>query len=128
MLHQPDLLIVLTTGKADRGTRATLAFTWGCASLAMGQSVSMYLTMDGTVWAMRDATRGVAVDGFEPLAGYVEQFLGMGGRLLACAPCTEFYCSHDRERIPEVLIEGATLTGLASIVASQGPATRVVTF
>ena len=128
MPHHPDLLIVLTTGKQDRGTRATLAFTWGCAALAMGQSVSMYLTMDGTVWAMRDATRGVTVDGFEPLANYVEQFLAMGGRLLACAPCTEFYCSQDRPRVQEVLVEGATLTGLASIVALQGPGTRVVTF
>jgi len=128
MTPQPDLLIVLTTGKQDRGTRATLAFTWGCAALAMGQSVAVFLTMDGAIWGLRDGTRGVAVDGFEPLATYVEQFLGLGGRMLACAPCTEFYCSHDRARVHEVLREGVTLTGLASIVAAQGPHTRVVTF
>ena len=42
----PDTLITLTTGKQDRGTRATLAFSWGCAALAMGKKVSIYLTME----------------------------------------------------------------------------------
>jgi predicted peroxiredoxin len=45
----PDAMIVLTTGKQDRGTRATLAFCWGCTALALGQRVSMFLTMEGTV-------------------------------------------------------------------------------
>ena len=57
MRNEPDELIILTTGKQDRGTRATLAFSWGRAALAMGQEVTMYLTMDGTVWAMRGSVR-----------------------------------------------------------------------
>ncbi|MBM4372318.1 MAG: hypothetical protein FJ098_11730, partial [Deltaproteobacteria bacterium] len=57
-------LIVLTTGKQDRGTRATLAFSWGCAALAMGQQAAIYLTMDGTIWAASAATKGVSVAGF----------------------------------------------------------------
>jgi predicted peroxiredoxin len=122
-----DTLIILTTGKQDRGTRATLAFAWGCAALAMGQSVTMYLTMDGTVWATIGAMKGVQVGGFEPLEDYLEQFLALDGQLLACAPCTEYYCAMDRDTIPGVLIEETQLSGLATIVSLMGDHTRTVT-
>ena len=57
MNNKPDLLITITTGKQDRGSKATLAFSWGCAALAMGQSVCIYLSMDGTVWAAKGAMK-----------------------------------------------------------------------
>lgn len=119
-------MIVLTTGKQDRGTRATLAFSWGCAALAMGQRVAIYLTMDGTIWSGKGSCRGVAVNGFEPLEGYVEQFLDLGGEMLVCAPCYEYYCSVDAS--PGLLREECHLTGLATVVSLTGPGTRVITF
>ncbi len=128
MSTYPDVLITLTTGKQDRGTRATLAFSWGCAALAMGQAVSIFLTMDGTIWAGKNAARGVSVAGFENLSNYIEQFLALGGELLVCAPCTEYYCSFDEEN-PEIkLLKEAQLTGLATIVSKMGPNTKIITF
>jgi len=121
-------MIVLTTAKHDRGTRATLAFSWGCAALAMGQTVAIYLTMDGTVWATQGATRGVAVSGFEPLESYVDQFLALGGELLVCAPCCEYYCSLDDLQPGEKLREGISLVGLATVVSRIGANTKVITF
>ena len=73
MTMKPDLLITLTTGKQDRGTRATLAFSWGCAALAMGQSVSIFMTMDGSIWATKNATKGVSVGGFDNLDEYLDR-------------------------------------------------------
>ncbi len=120
-------MIVLTTGKQDRGTRATLAFSWGCAALAMGQRVALYLTMDGTVWAVQGSDRGVAVSGFEPLGEYVEQFLALGGEILVCAPCSEYYCSLDGIQPGAVLRQGTSLVGLATIVHRIGSETKVIT-
>ena len=129
MINNPvDTLITLTTGKQDRGTRATLAFAWGCAALAMGQSVTMFLTMEGTIWAIRGAMRDVQVGGFEPLEVYLDQFMVLGGELRVCAPCSEYYCAFDRDTIPGTLIEEAELSGLATIVSLMGDHTKSVTF
>ena len=123
-----DSLITLTTGKHDRGTRATLAFAWGCTALAMGQAVTMYLTMEGTVWATKGAAKGVTVGGFEPLEEYIEQFHDLGGELLVCAPCSEYYCAFDRSAIADTLLEGAQVSGLATVVSKIGTSTSTITF
>ena len=77
MGNQKDVVVVLTTGKQDRGMRATLAFGWACTALAMNRSVTVYLTMDGTIWAMNGTAKSVKVEGFEPLAEYIDQFLAL---------------------------------------------------
>ena len=128
MSNEPDELIILTTGKQDRGTRATLGFSWGCTVLAVGQGVTMFLTMDGTVWAMRGATKEVEVGGFEPLEDYLEQFLALGGELLVCAPCSEYYCAADRDLISTRVIQGAQLAGLATVVSRINGKTKTLTF
>ena len=128
MNSKTDIMITLTTGKQDRGTRATLALSWGCAALAMGQNVSLFLTMDGTVWASKGSAKEVAVAGFEPLEEYFEQFTELGGELLVCAPCTEYYCSVDTNNIGGVLRTEAELTGLATIVSKIGDTTKTITF
>jgi predicted peroxiredoxin len=125
----PQSLVVLTSGKQDRGTRATLAFSWACTSLALGRSTALYLTMEGTLWAMRESSAGVRVEGFEPLQEYVEQFLLLGGELLVCAPCSEYYCSFDRAKLDGSLIEGCKVVGLSTVVGKISPGnTSVVTF
>ena len=128
MSDQPDMLITLTTGKQDRGTRATLSFALGCAALAMGRTVTVFLTMEGTVWAMKGAMGGVEVGGFEPLEAYLDQFLALGGEMLVCAPCSEYYCSFDRRAVQNSLIGEAQLSGLATIVSKMGENTKMVTY
>lgn len=127
-ISHPDTLVVLTSGKQDRGTRATLGFAWACTSLAMGKTTSLYLTMDGTLWSMKDSAEGVRVDGFEPLKEYIDQFQLLGGELLVCAPCSEYYCSFDRVKIGALLLDGCKLVGLSTVVAKIGTGTSVVTF
>ena len=122
------MLITLITGKQDRGTRATLALSWGCAALAMGQNVTLFLTMDGTVWASEGYSKGVLVEGFEALEVYFEQFIDLGGELLVCAPCSQYYCSIDGEGIGGALRKEAQLSGLATVVSRISPTTKTVTF
>ncbi len=128
MANEYDAVVVLTTGKQDRGTRATLAFGWACTVLAMGKTAAVYLTMDGTVWGMAGTAKGVQVAGFEPLEEYVEQFLALDGKLLVCAPCSEYYCNFDRLKVGESLHPEAEVAGLSTVVASISPQTNVVTF
>jgi uncharacterized protein involved in oxidation of intracellular sulfur len=123
-----DVMVVLTTGKQDRGVRATLAFGWACTALAMGKTASVYLTMDGTYWAVRKSAEKVHVEGFEPLQEYITQFFELGGSLLVCAPCSEYYCGFDRSIISDTMLPGAELTGLSTIVAMASPATCVISF
>lgn len=127
MAESNETLIVLTSGKQDRGTRATLAFSWGCAALAMGREVSIFLTMDAAVWAMAGVGEHVQVHGFESVQEYLQSFMELGGRLLVCAPCTEFYCSPNDVTKGDGLVEGAELVGLATVVQVSQRA-QVVTF
>ena len=118
----------VTSGKQDRGTRATLGLAWACTALAMGQTVALFLTMDGAVWAEKDAAKGVKVAGFEALHAYLEQFLGMGGKLLVCAPCTKYYCGCDGASTADKLHPAAQLAGLSTIVGQAGQHAQIVTF
>jgi predicted peroxiredoxin len=127
MVAELNTMIVLTTGKQDRGTRATLAFAWGCAALAMQKTASIFLTMDGTVWAINGATKEVAVGGFEPLKNYVQQFTELGGEILVCAPCSEYYCNSGIGN-GAMLIGEAKVSGMATIVGKIGLSTKVITF
>lgn len=126
MSKEVDTVLVLTTGKQDRGTRATLAFSWGCAALAMGQSASIFLTMDGTAWSMKGAMANVTVAGFDPLETYYEQFIELGGEILVCGPCAEYYCSMPKtgNAIPQ---GEAKMVGLATVVSKIGSTTKVIT-
>ena len=128
MQNTSETLIVLTTGKQDRGARATLALSWACSALALGKSTSLFLTMDGTIWALKNSVEGVQVEGFEPLANYFESFLSLGGKLMVCAPCSEYYCSLSGDESGFSLIDGAVLAGLATVVATAGQNSTVVTF
>lgn len=121
-------VVVLTTGKQDRGARATLAFSWACTSLALGWNTTVFLTIDGAVWALEEATRGIQIDGFEPLHSYIEQFISLGGELIVCGPCTRYYCGVERPSEGKRLLPAAKIAGLSTIVARATPGSRVVSF
>jgi predicted peroxiredoxin len=113
MASPSRMLIILTTGPEDRGSRATLAFSMGTAALISGVEVSIYLTMGGTFWSREGSERAVHIPGFDPLATYIQQFTEASGKLLVCSPCDAFYCAIAKE---ERLRAGAERCGLAHIV------------
>lgn len=121
-------MIILTTGKQDRGARATLAFAWACAALALGKETSIFLTMDGAIWAMEHSVDGVQVAGFEPLTNHVETFFALGGKMLLCAPCSEYYCGMGLPQRAPALWPEAVITGLTSVVSAANSGCQLVTF
>ncbi|MBT3217885.1 MAG: hypothetical protein HN348_02230 [Proteobacteria bacterium] len=106
------MLIILTTGTEDRGNRATLAFSMGVAAQISGVETTIYMTMGGTVWSHGQAINKVHIDGFDSLATYIDQFVDLGGQMLVCSPCYDFYCSIAQAP----LREGAELSGLTTVV------------
>jgi predicted peroxiredoxin len=127
-MSHTDTIVILTTGKEDRGARAVLAFSWACAALAMGSSVTLFMTMDGSTWAGKGACKGVEVAGFEPLDHYLEQFLALGGKWKVCAPCTQYYCGASSSRPYDVLHSAVEVVGLTTLISEAGPTSHVITF
>jgi uncharacterized protein involved in oxidation of intracellular sulfur len=128
MDNDTEMLVVLRTGKQDRGAAATLAYGWACTALALGRKVTMFLTMDGTIWSLKESCKGVRVEGFDPLDEYIEQFFSLGGKMLICAPCTQYYCSIPRDLQSKEFYEQAELAGLSTVVSMVGKETSVATF
>ncbi|MFH1873928.1 MAG: DsrE family protein [Pseudomonadota bacterium] len=122
------LLIILSTGKQDHGAKATLAFAFACSALSMGADVAMYVTMDGTIWGLKEAAKGVCMPGFEPLESYINQFQDLGGKIYVCPPCVEYYCSVDKKLVVQGLRGGAEVTGMATAFHFIEHNGRVVTF
>lgn len=121
-------LVILTTGKQDRGTRATLAFAWACSALSLGSAASVFLTMDGAIWALENSSESVQVAGFEPLSNYMEMFFALGGKLLLCSPCAEYYCGVGATTGAVPLLKEAELAGLATVVSAASSDCQLVTF
>jgi uncharacterized protein involved in oxidation of intracellular sulfur len=110
---QDKLMIILTTGPEDRGSRATLAFSMGVASLISGVDTTIFMTMSGTFWSRQGACAKVHINGFDPLEDYIGQFHELGGSVLVCSPCHEFYCVNAGH---SELLPGAELAGLTHVV------------
>jgi predicted peroxiredoxin len=112
-MSQEKLMIMLTTGPEDRGNRATLAFSMGVAAKISGVDTTIFMTMSGTVWSRQSACAKVHINGFDPLEQYVRQFHELGGNILVCSPCHDFYCAIAGGTD---LIPGAELAGLTHVV------------
>jgi predicted peroxiredoxin len=110
---QEKLMIMLTTGPEDRGNRATLAFAMGLAALISGVDTTIFMTMSGTFWSRTSASERVHINGFDPLQTIIGQYRELGGGILVCSPCHDFYCSiaSGAELLP-----GAELAGLTHVV------------
>ena len=76
---------------------------------------------------MPSAVQSVQAAGFEPLDECVGQFFALGGRLMVCAPCTEYYCGLPQKATRD-LFEEAELAGLATVLAYVGEGGTAVSF
>ncbi len=84
---EPNVLVILTTGKSDNGKSATMAFSCGMSALAMGHPATIFLTSDGSVWGYQGSAFGMCVQGFPPLADLIQQYFLAGGELIVCSVC-----------------------------------------
>lgn len=116
-----NVVVILTSGKADNGKDATLAFSCGLSAIAMGQNASVFLTSDGAVWGYRGSADGISVQGFPPLKDLIRQYSESGGRIILCSVCHRTCSSGGPdnepvvEKLPDSEVGGfATILELAS--------------
>lgn len=113
---EKQFLVMLTTGKEDSGTRATLAFSCALASISMGLETSVFLTGDGSVWGLKESSVGIAVNGYPPLNKLIQEFLQADGKILLCSVCYR-ECETLATPYSKDTIAGVELGGFTKAVA-----------
>lgn len=119
--HAPErrhCTVILASGAADGGMRATLAFTAAVSAATMGQPTLVFLAGDGAYWGYEGRTDGVRAAGFPALADLIEAFVDAGGHIGLCSPC-DAACSlpaggSDR---PLAKLPAVRLQGMPSVLA-----------
>lgn len=123
--NDAKMLIIVTTGREDGGKRATLAFSAGCCSAAMGMRTRIFLVGDGADWGFeRDGGR-VQHAGFPPLDELMESFIEAGGEALICSACHEVCVSPQHAGGPAVRRPGFAPAGMASVLGDMDGATSL---
>jgi len=113
--HAPErrhCTVILVSGAADGGMRATLAFTAALSAASMGQPTLVFLAGDGAHWGYEGRADGVRAAGFPALADLIEAFVDAGGQIGLCSPC-DAACSlpaggsaRPLARLPAVRLQG----------------------
>lgn len=115
--HVPNVVVMLTTGKADNGKAATMAYSCGLAALAMGQPATIFLTSDGSVWGYKGSAADIRVQGFPPLEILITEYLQSGGDLIICSVCHKTCSSGSPDANPTIdMLPGVQIGGFATII------------
>jgi predicted peroxiredoxin len=122
MADNEKLVIMATYGPKDP-ERATIPFVMGCAALASEVDVVLGLQVDGVWLARKGEVDGVTAPEFPPLAGLIDTYRELGGKLLVCSPCMK-----SRDIHPEDLIEGTEIAAAARFVAEITSATNSLVY
>ena len=121
MTMNTDVVILLSSGDGDGGAKATLAFSLGATFLTVGRRTSVFLALDGCVWASVCAPLHLARPGWKTVGDYMEAVTGLNGRIVHCAVCEAGFDADDRECAS--IRNGVTSGTLLDIVAAvQGGA------
>ena len=113
----PNVLIMLTVGKADNGKSATMAFSCGMSALAMSHPATIFLTSDGSVWGYEGSADETRVQGFPPLSELINQYIGGGGDLIICSVCHKTCSTGNPQANPTIeMLEGVQIGGFATII------------
>ncbi len=80
-------VVLLATGAADGGKRATLAFSLACTSQSMELNTLVFLVGDGSHWAYEGHADGVHQQGFPELQELIDSFVELRGKIFICSAC-----------------------------------------
>lgn len=112
------LTILLMSGAEDGGKRATLAFAAALSAAAMERPVQVFLAGDGVLWGDPDEAYQVKMSGFPPLAELIQEYLGLGGELLACS-ASELFCTVPEPGTTAHRWPALQVRGMAALLDSQ---------
>ncbi|MEZ5966065.1 MAG: DsrE family protein [Planctomycetota bacterium] len=116
------LQVVVTTGPKDP-TRARFALEAALAAVASGLGVTVFLTLDATVWAC-ESRRYVCG---ETVYGLMDQLASMGASVVCCSACALDKCGTQGEA-KIATAPGIELVGLATLMEQVASGVPTVTF
>lgn len=99
------LVILLAHGGND--DKSSVAFTIANAALSTGLQVAVFLTSDGVELARDGSCDLTQVQPFRKLDELIEEFMGKGGTVWACAPCYKHRGLDDARNYEKVVVTGA---------------------
>ncbi len=108
---KPEKIVIIGTHGPEDPERASLPFVVGNAALAMDVKAVVVLQSNAVTLAMQETNEHVFADGFPPLKELMDNFVGLGGRILMCTPCMK-----GRRITAEMLVKGATPIAGARLV------------
>ena len=111
-----QFLVILTTGKKDDGTRATLAFSCALSALSLGLETSVFLTGDGSVWGVKGSSTGIIVLGYPPLESLIRDFVQSEGKILLCSVCYRD-CNNSMSEHSKALMDSVQIAGFTKAVS-----------
>jgi predicted peroxiredoxin len=130
MTATESLLVVVTTGLEDGGRRAAFAVGVALAALAEGKMAHLFLSLESAPLATPEGARGIHPRGFsEPLSGYLDHFVDLGGQLEVCSSCFDEYCKDSRrDETGNVILRPGTRVESLGTVARRAGHMPVLTF
>ncbi len=111
-----NILIIITSGKEDKGEKAILGFTLAISALHSHNDVTIFLTKNGTIWCSPQQAKSISIRGIKTLDNYIHTFLRMQGKLFVSSEESEF--KHEEETLERKVIpffEKAEFMGSALI-------------
>lgn len=115
------LQVVVTTGPKDPA-RARFGLEAALAAVASGLGVTVFLTLEATVWACE--TRRYVCG--ETVYALLDQLAEMGASVVCCSACALDKCGTQAERIATT--PGIELVGLATLMEQVAAGVPTVTF
>ena len=105
----------------DNPERATVAFIVASAAAASNDDVAVFLTIEGARLATKGYAEKIRTEGYKPLSEFLSAFREAGGKLWVCGAC-----AGARGITAEHLIEGAAITGAATVIGHIGNGAAVL--
>lgn len=118
-----DKILINISHSNDDVERVSLGFVIATAGLTAGQESTVLLTLDGIRIATHGYCEGLQVDGYDPLAEIVGNFVKNGGQVWVCGAC-----SKPRGVTVEHLIEGAQMVGAAAAMEAMVNGAQTLSF
>jgi predicted peroxiredoxin len=91
--------------------------------LATEMNVTVVIQFEGVRLAVVDHAKKVNAEAFPPLQNLMNDFLGLGGVLMACTPCLKARKIQESQVIP-----GTRLVSAGTVVAEVASANKTLTY
>ncbi|AIG63753.1 sulfur reduction protein DsrE [Corynebacterium atypicum] len=122
MANTGKYVVSITHGGED-ADRASVGFVVANAALGSAQDTMVWLSCEGVRLAEKGVAETVHEEGLTPLKEMLDTFIAGGGKVYACGTCAT-----KRNLGPEDMIDGAEITGAATLVAFTADSTPTVTY